>query len=646
MAWDEKLFSYFLKKWSTRRKPVSESEIARENAKVTLEEISSRLRLLACALTGEALEISEAEDIGGHRGSRLFLPSVIQLYSTRELNLKAYLFRLVYSAAVYEMNLTLREGEKDQDKARALSALAIPKALSLLEAELPLSREWLIELQHETAHEKDLTPWHMYFYLACNWKIPEGTDTMSIQLAESLLDLARMAHFADAIKHPLLADLSALMSDSVSDFLLLFGRLMPAADKTDTFSLAPEGLSVDSLSSGTQKKGKSREHVDEVILKDKKEDDAPLVHVFEKVFTAEEYNSGKKTLDGSDELEDHEEALDELNLRHVIRSRDRAHSIYKSDIFIDGGAPDLAENLPPSSKSFSYDEWDYKKQSYRKNWCSVHETKPRPRVNQEDIAALSALPKYHQKTIKKLRADLEIVLNRRRWRNRQADGTEFDLDAIVDMNVDLKCRHTPSNKTYLQRRRTDRDFAATVLVDMSLSTDSWVENQHVIQVARESVLVLSEVFKVNAHSVSVAGFYSNTRRDCRYVKLKEFREDWRQFRRRIPAMTPTGYTRIGPALRHATDDLIQTGAKKKLLLLVSDGKPTDYDRYEGTYGVQDVRQAIKEARQANIHVRSLAIDSNAKFYLPQMFGAGGYQILSHPALLAQALSKVFSQCLT
>ena len=38
----------------------------------------------------------------------------------------------------------------------------------------------------------------------------------------------------------------------------------------------------------------------------------PLVHSFEKVHTAEEYQGGRKAVDGSDEMASHGEALDEL----------------------------------------------------------------------------------------------------------------------------------------------------------------------------------------------------------------------------------------------------------------------------------------------------------------------------------------------
>ncbi|MGI9591868.1 MAG: hypothetical protein ACR2P8_10915, partial [Myxococcota bacterium] len=104
-----------------------------------------------------------------------------------------------------------------------------------------------------------------------------------------------------------------------------------------------------------------------------------------------------------------------------------------------------------------------------------------------------------------------------------------------------------------------------------------------------------------------------------------------------------GYTRIGPALRHATALLAATPAERRLLLLVSDGKPTDYDRYEGRYGVADVRQAIREAHEREIHTHALAIDAVARDYLPALFGRGGFHVLPRPEQLVEVLTAVYGR---
>jgi hypothetical protein len=70
--------------------------------------------------------------------------------------------------------------------------------------------------------------------------------------------------------------------------------------------------------------------VEYVDLESQKERDNPLVHSFEKVHTATEYQSGRKQLDGSDQLAEQEEALDELELTKLTRTTETAQSIYRA----------------------------------------------------------------------------------------------------------------------------------------------------------------------------------------------------------------------------------------------------------------------------------------------------------------------------
>ena len=141
----------------------------------------------------------------------------------------------------------------------------------------------------------------------------------------------------------------------------------------------------------------------------------------------------------------------------------------------------------------------------------------------------------------------------------------------------------------------------------------------------------------------MGGGYSYTRRDCRFVILKDFAAPWPPCKATLASVDPTGSTRIGPALRHGSPLLQQPQATQKLLLLISDGKPTDYDRYAGRYGIADVRQAIREAGQVRMHTYALAVDIQAKLYLPEMFGAGNYQILPPPSYLVHSLAQLYTR---
>ncbi|HRY99167.1 MAG TPA: VWA domain-containing protein, partial [Bacteroidales bacterium] len=114
-------------------------------------------------------------------------------------------------------------------------------------------------------------------------------------------------------------------------------------------------------------------------------------------------------------------------------------------------------------------------------------------------------------------------------------------------------------------------------------------------------------------------------------------------RTRIGAMEPHGYTRIGAALRHATALLDRRETRDKWVILISDGKPNDYDKYEGKYGINDVRQALREAHDRRINSFAFAIEAQARYYLPQMFGANHYQILTEPREMLPALVKLFQR---
>jgi nitric oxide reductase NorD protein len=181
-----------------------------------------------------------------------------------------------------------------------------------------------------------------------------------------------------------------------------------------------------------------------------------------------------------------------------------------------------------------------------------------------------------------------------------------------------------------------------VLVDRSLSTDGWIGGERVLDLSREAVTVIAEALEGLVPELAVAGFSSHTRKHCRFTVIKAMNEPWAHARLRLGGVEPEGYTRIGPALRHATHVLEQTRAERRLLLLVTDGKPNDYDRYEGRYGVHDVRHAVLEAASHGVHVHALAIDPSAEHGLAEMFRDHRYTLLRSPHELGPAMGQVIA----
>lgn len=631
MSWDEKLFHWGLGRFQTLlgAKPAgSVSPIGQ----VTLEEVHSRLQILASALAGRAIEVKEAEKLGGLVSDTLFLPAQMNLFDAREKNIQAYLYRVAYSVTADRLGLVLSEASRRNPRAQLLeSLLAVPDVRRELAEQFPGLLAFERELmtaglrRHEAVRQ-------------ANGSLPK-TDEFDILIE----DLLRGKTTASA------AAFSSLRGDSSRDALsrapAFWGTLLPL---NQTLNGALDAGLADSpeadrkgLPTGTEKKGKPKESVEAVKLGEKKEDENPLVHVFEKVQTVDDYVGGKKNLDGSDELDEQLEALQELDMRQVIRTRERTDSVYKVEAMLETSVQDVLDAGTQESPHL-YDEWDFGLRAYKKNWCKVFVEKSGKDLSVETVRDYVADVRLRNaRQLRDLRRQFEEFTYVRRWRTRQPEGPEIDLDAVVDRYATLKSGHSTNRSLYLAQRPRERDFATLVLLDSSLSTDAWMRNRRVMDVLKESMLVLGDVIAEYHDRLAIGAFYSNTRQDCRYVEVKRFDEGWAQCQSKLVGLHPTGYTRIGPALRHGTELLSQIPARKKLLLLVSDGKPTDYDRYEGRYGVEDIRQAIREGVAKNVTVKALAIEAQAKFYLPQMFGTGNFQILPSPEQLPRALAEIY-----
>ena len=155
---------------------------------------------------------------------------------------------------------------------------------------------------------------------------------------------------------------------------------------------------------------------------------------------------------------------------------------------------------------------------------------------------------------------------------------------------------------------------------------------------KEALLLVCGALAELQDPFSVLAFSGESAQAVTMRTLKSFEERYgREVALRIAALEPESYTRAGAALRHASTLLMQKPARHRLLLLLSDGKPNDVDEYEGRYGIEDMQQAVVEARLQGIFPFCLTVDRQAASYLPRIFGAGHYALLPRPELLPTAL---------
>ena len=559
----------------------------KENPKISartifLETIKPKLTIISRAITGNPIEIFPAEREGGFKDNNFFLPISFSELDTKEKNLSFYFYRILY--------------------------LSIQQRLEL------------------------------------NWKNEEQNNIISQQKAtETATDVLKALFEEYPNTKEIHDELVALYSDKPKvDVSFLYGKWMQNQSDTtsenllhnfdDTVKSASENKPITTL------KAKAVEEVKTIELDKKQQEDYVLLHNFEKAETADEFNGNWRDFDGSDELEDHQEALEELNMKFTVRVDDTAHSVYQAD-FIENST--LSESGQTDQKGYhiTYDEWDFSKKKYKPDFCKVY-----PKIQIKTDAA------YYKKTINKnastllgLRKMLTNVNNKMQQQKRQNQGDEFDIDALTDLYIDVHSKRTPSENIYISNRKKEKDLSILILLDVSLSSDSYANGNRVIDVEKEVSILFGEILNEFKIDFSIDSFYSKTRNYSTYVTLKNFDENWSIAKNKIGAIEPSGYTRIGAALRHAGARMDKRSTKNKWVILISDGKPNDYDKYEGKYGINDVKQALRELNEKNINSYALAIEAQAKYYLPQMFGQNHYQILTTPVELLQSLVKLYEK---
>lgn len=584
MSFDEFLYSKVLKYFSSRRKP--DEQLMQKQ--VELEEVRSKLTVFARAITAKAIEILPAEREGGYKGLCFFVPEKLALLPQREHNVALYIFRVLFMAGQLQLELNWPAGT---------------------EKSVVLSRQRAMSSWNEIAHFLSND-----FPFAC--ELHDGLK----QLLEE----------------------NAVAINSIVDYSWLYGKWMSgeAFGNSDDQKWAngnPEGqLALPKPQ--TTLKAKAVEEVKTLTVDKKMQEDYVMTHNFEKVETAEEFNGVWRDFDGADQLEDHQDALDELNMKYMVRSDEMVHSVYQAEFTENTSVAESAE-AEMAERCFEYDEWDYKKGSYKRLFCKVYAGRP----SKTDADYCLRVLAENKATLDSLRKMLADVSNKRSQIRYQTQGNNFDIDAVTDMFVDINSGVTPTEKIYYADRKNEREIAVLLLLDNSLSTDSYAAGNRVIDVEKQVSLLFGEILNEYDIDFSIASFFSRTRNHTSYVTLKDFDESWAKVKGRVGAIEPNGYTRIGASLRHAGAMLHVRPAKNKWIILVSDGKPNDYDRYEGRYGISDVKQALKELNMNNMNVFALAVEAQARYYLPQMFGVNHYQILTTPKEMLTALVKLFTK---
>ncbi|MGB7932058.1 MAG: VWA domain-containing protein, partial [Gammaproteobacteria bacterium] len=301
-------------------------------------------------------------------------------------------------------------------------------------------------------------------------------------------------------------------------------------------------------------------------------------------------------------------------------------------------AEDVWKGTYHEEGAFLYNEWDYERQHYRKNWAVLRELEVTPR---HDSFVADTLVKYRGLAAA-LRRTFEALRGEDKLLKKQPYGENIDIDALVEAWADTRIGREMSDRLFTKMHKLERNIAVMFMVDMSGSTKGWIN-----EAEREALVLLCESLETLGDRYAIYGFSGITRKRCEVYRIKGFDDPYsEEVKARISGITPKDYTRMGVTIRHLTRLLNAVEARTKLLVTLSDGKPDDYDTYRGAYGIEDTRQALIEAKRNGIHAFCITIDTEARDYLPHMYGAVNYTVIDEVRKLPLKVSDIYRRLTT
>jgi len=295
------------------------------------------------------------------------------------------------------------------------------------------------------------------------------------------------------------------------------------------------------------------------------------------------------------------------------------------------------DKLPPRH----YAEWDYNTKTYRPDWVSLYETLH----YKGDPAIIDKILAKHDGLAKKLKKMLELLKPQQMVRIRyQEEGSELDLDIAIRSLIDFKSGHTPDPRINMSHKNDGRDIAVMLLLDLSASLHDVPDgsDQSILELSREAVSLLALTIEQLNDPFAIAGFHSDTRHNVRYLHIKGYSEHWDDdVKSRLSAMEAGYSTRMGAPIRHAAHYLENQLADKKLMLILTDGEPSDIDVDDDKLLIEDTRKAVEELSSKNIYTHCISLDKKADEYIGDIFGQNGYTVIDNIDKLPEKLPQLF-----
>jgi hypothetical protein len=338
---------------------------------------------------------------------------------------------------------------------------------------------------------------------------------------------------------------------------------------------------------------------------------------------------------------DAQDISDLFNAWNTLDDEGEPDDIQGSEVWTQAELPEQA--LEAGDEAFAYDEWDRELSDYRVGWSRVIEKK----VKQGDRNFVELTRSRYRGVISSIRHQFQLMKPENLTRvNRELDGEDYDLNAVVDFVIDRKADGRQAENIYTKRLRKQRDVAVSILLDQSSSTARTITRnplqpythpgRRIIEIEKEGLVLMSEALEAVGDVYSINGFTSEGRRNVKFYTVKDFGEKYSdEIERRIGGITFQNNTRLGAA------KLLRQDARTKLLIVLTDGRPYDHDYGDARYAREDVREALTEAKMSGVTPFCITVDRESEGELRDLYGDVGYTIIDDVLSLPERMPNIY-----
>lgn len=299
------------------------------------------------------------------------------------------------------------------------------------------------------------------------------------------------------------------------------------------------------------------------------------------------------------------------------------------------------EGRPPLADPVHYHEWDYQIQLERPRWVTVLERQPP--LGELDL--IDQIENDHKPVMSRLKFLIGSMIPQGMQRIRRVeDGDELDINAAIRAMIDIRMGQQPDTRIMMRYKRSERDLAVMVLLDMSESTNDKVRGQDysIMDLSRAATVLFANALDRIGDPFAVHGFCSDGRHDVHYQRIKDFDQPFNDLvKARLAGLKGAYSTRMGAALRHAGAQLKLQAQRKKVLFIITDGEPADNDVRDPQYLRHDTKRAVDELAREGITVYALSLDPQADQYVARIFGAKNFTVIDHVERLPEKLPMLY-----